>query len=222
MLSAAGAGLAWLFAAAVAAGSAAMVLDIAFRSSEAIEGVSPLTLAVAVTASVMGAAGAAAVVITRDRDLALLSAAASILLVAALALSIFGILVLPLIVATIIVLGRRSSGRRRTALALISGPAIAIGLAVLLAIWVQPPLVECGERRVTTTSRPWWDGGSSSGASSFSKSGANVSTGSIATPSGRYEYLCEGGKLTHFRRAGGQSDPPGTPEQTAVRPPSPR
>lgn len=212
MLSAAPSGLAWLFAAAVAVSSAVMVLDVARRSGEAIEAVSPTTLSVAVTASLAAMAGAAAVVITRDRDLALLSAAGSILVVGALALStIFGILVVPLIVATIIVLGRRSSGRRGIGVALISGPAIALGLAVLLAIWVQPPLVECGETGVTTTSRPWWDSSSGSGTSSISKSGANVSTGSIETPSGTYEYGCEGGKLTKFRPTGGQADQPGTP-----------
>ncbi len=211
MLSAAPSGLAWLFAVAVAVSSAVMVLDVARRSGEAIEAVSPPTLSVAVTASLAAMAGAAAVVITRDRDLALLSAAGSILVVGALALSIFGILVVPFIVATIIVFGRRSSGRRGIGVALISGPAIALGLAVLLAIWVQPPLVECGETGVTTASRPWWDSSSGSGTSSISKSGANVSTGSIETPSGTYVYGCEGGKLTKFRPTGGQADQPDTP-----------
>jgi hypothetical protein len=123
-----------------------------------------------------------------------------LIIVAVLALFSVGILVLPLAVLTLIVLGRRASGRHRLAIPLLAGPAAAVGLTVVFGIWVQPPLIECHEHGVSTNSRPWWGSAGGSGSGELSPSGGSVATGSIETPSGRYVYRCEGRTLTEFQR----------------------
>ena len=178
-----------------------MVTSLIGRADEAVEAVSPLTLGVAVAGSVFALAGVSVLAMSRHRDLVLLSATASLLMIAAvLALFSVGILVLPLAVVTLVVLARRTSGRRGLAVPLLAGPAVALGLVVLFVIWVQPPLVECHERGVSATGRPWWGSGGSSGGEELTSSGVSVATGSIDTPSGRYVYRCEGSTLTEFRR----------------------
>ena len=175
-----------------------MITDIARRSDEPIEAVTPLTLRIAAAGAVLAVAGAVALATNRNRDLGLLSVAACVLMVSVLALSIFGVLVLPVIVLTIVILGRRASGRRGVARALAAGPAVAVGVAALLVIWVQPPLVECHENGVSSTGRPWWNTSSGSGTSSISD--VATSSGTIETPSGTYAYRCEGDTLVEFRR----------------------
>jgi hypothetical protein len=193
----------WGVAATIVVTEAAMVASLVGRAGEAIEAVSPLTLGVAVWASVLALVGASVLALSRHRDLVLLSATASMLMiVAVLALFSIGILVLPLAVVTFVLLVRRTSGRRGLAVPLLAGPAVAVGLAVLFVIWVQPPLVECHEHGVSGTSRPWWGSGGSggSGGGEVTPSGVSVATGSIDTPSGRYLYRCEGSTLIEFRR----------------------
>jgi hypothetical protein len=191
----------WAVAAAVVVTEAAMVTSLVGRAGEAIEAVSPLTLGVAVGGSVLALVGATVLAMSRHRDLVLLSATASMLMiVAVLALFSVGFLALPLAVVTLVLLGRRTSGRQGLAVPLLAGPAVAVGLAVLFVIWVQPPLVECREHGVSGTSRPWWGSGSGSGSGEVSPSGVSVATGSIETPSGRYVYRCEGRTLIEFRR----------------------
>lgn len=191
----------WAVAAAVVVTEAAMVTSLAGRADQAIEAVSPLTLGVAVGGSVLALVGATVLAVSRHRDLVLLSATASILIiVAVLALFSVGFLALPLAVGTLVLLGRRTSGRRGVAVPLLAGPAVAVGLAVLFVIWVQPPLVECHEHGASSTSRPWWGSGSGSGNAEVTPSGVSVATGSIETPSGRYVYRCEGATLIEFRR----------------------
>ena len=179
-----------------------MVTSLVGRAGEAVEAVSPLTLGVAIGASVLALVGASGLALSRNRDLVLLSATTSLLMiVAVLALFSVGILVLPLAIVTVVLLARRTSGRRGLAVPLLAGPAVAVGLAVLFVIWVQPPLVECHEGGVSGASRPWWgSGGGSGGGGEVAPSGASVATGSIDTPSGHYVYRCEGSTLIEFRR----------------------
>ncbi len=198
-------------AAIVVLAAVAMMASVAGRSGEAVEAVSPLTLAMAAGGSALAVLGASALTLNRHRDVALLSAMASTLMaVAVLALFSVGVLVLPLAVVTLVRLVRRASGRRGIAVPLLAGPAIAVGLALLLVIWVQPPLVECQPNGVSQSSRPWWGSGGNSGSGSSSGTGGSgsaelspsgVATGSIETPSGRYVFRCEGGKLVEFRPA---------------------
>lgn len=143
--------------------------------------------------------GASVLAVSRNGDVVLLSATASMLMiVAVLTLFSVGILVLLLAVVTLVLLGRRTSGRRGLTVPLVAGPAAAVGLAVLLVIWVQPPLVECHEHGASASSRPWWSSGNGTGE--VSASGASVATGSIETPSGRYVYRCDGRTLIEFRQ----------------------
>jgi hypothetical protein len=123
-----------------------------------------------------------------------------LMIVAVLALFSVGMLVLPVAVVTLVLLGRRASGRGRLVVPLLAGPAVAVGLTVVFVIWVQPPLVECHEHGVTGNSRPWWESGGGIGSGEVSPSGVSVATGSIETPSGRYVYRCKGPTLTEFRR----------------------
>ena len=193
---------------AVVITTAAMLTSVAGRAGEAVQAVTPLTVGVAVAGSVLAVGGAGALALTRHGDVALLSAAASMLMVVAVA-SLFsvGVLVLPFAVVTLVLLGRRLSERRGLAVALLAGPAVAVGLVVLFVIWVQPPLVECHQHGASGSTRPWWRTGSGAGtgagadSAAVSASSPAVTTGSIETPSGRYVYRCEGGKLTEFRRA---------------------
>lgn len=197
---------AWPVAALTVAAALAMAAGVARRYGDAIEAVTPVTLGVAVTAAAVAVAGGSLLAVSRHRDLALLSTTACVLMVAVVVLSIFGILVLPLVVATVVMLARRATGRRGILVALAAGPPVAAGTAVLLAIWVQPPLVECRDDGVQVSSRPWWDGASGSGTSQGGPAGSGAagstrSTGEVETPSGRYTYRCDGSTLAEFRRA---------------------
>jgi len=183
---------------AVVLAALAMMASLVGRVGEPVEAVSPLTLGVALGASLFALVGASVLATARHHDAALLSAIVSILMIGAV-LSLFsiGIVLLPLAIVTLVLLVRRVQGRKGLAAPLLAGPAVSVGLAVLSVIWVQPPLVECHQNGVGANSRPWW--GSSSGSGEQSPSGG-VATGSIETPSGRYVYRCEGQRLTEFRR----------------------
>lgn len=202
------AGVAQVTAAAVAVVAVLMITSLVRRSSEAVEAVSPTVLAVAAAGSMMALAGAGFLAVSRHRDVTLLSATASLLvLVAVLALFSIGILVLPIAVVMLVILGRRTSGHTSLAAPLLAGATLATGLVVLFAIWVQPPLVRCLEHGASTTSRPWWgisggsySGSGTAGAGGVSPTGAGVATGSMETSSGRYVYRCEGRKLVEFQR----------------------
>lgn len=192
----------WITAAGVIFAVMAMATGLVGRFAEPVEAVTPVTLTVAIFASVVATAGAVSLVKSRNRDLALLSTAASTLSVAKLALSIFGILVLPLVVVTIVALARRAIGRRgvAVAMAVVAGPAVAVGLATVLVIWVQPPLVECRNNGVVSTSRPWWNSSAGSGTSMGSSLGTNSSWGTVTTPGSTYQYRCDANRLVEFRR----------------------
>ena len=177
-----------------------MAVNLVQRSSEPVEAVTPGTLIVALIGAIFATAGATVLALSRDRDITLLSAAASVLVIFVLVLSIFGILVLPFIALAIAALARRATGRRGLAMEVLAGPALAVGLATVLVIWVQPPLVECEDQGVVSTSRPWWNSTSASGTSMGSSSGTDISSGALTTPSGRYEYRCDGDRLVHFRQ----------------------
>jgi hypothetical protein len=189
-----------VLAAAICVLSVAMAVDLARRADVPVEVVTPLTLALAFAACVVVFAGAAAAVATRNGDVAVLAFSASMLLLVAVALTIFGVFVLPFVTAIVVVLARRTAGRRRVALAALSGPVMAAGVAVLLVIWVQPPVVECHEDGVEATSRPWWGSESGSGSSSSAVLGEIISRGSIQTPAGVFEYECRGPVLMEFSR----------------------
>lgn len=194
--------VAWVVAATIVVTAVAMMAGIAGRAGEAIEAVSPLTLGMAAGGTVLAVVGASGLAMSRHRDVALLSAMASTLVIlTALALFSVGILVLPLAVVTLVLLARRVPGRRGLAVPLLAGPAVALGVALLLVIWVQPSLVECQKNGVSQSSRPWWGSGDGRESGSGQLSPSGVATGSIETPSGRYVYRCEGGTLIEFRRA---------------------
>ena len=181
-------------AVAVVVATLAMVASLVGRAGDDVEAVTGWTLAVAIAATVLAATGAAVLATSRDRDVTLLATLASLLVVATMFLSIVGLVVLPFTVAALAALRRRTAGRRDIAAALLAGPTIAVGLAALLVVWVQPPLVECHRNGVTTTGRPWWDTTSGSG----SGTPGGISTGTIDTPSGSYRYRCEGDRLVEF------------------------
>ena len=190
-----------VLAAALSVASISMAIDLARRSDVPVEVVTPLTLTIALGACVVVLAGAAAVAATRSGDVAVLAFSASILLLVAVALTIFGVVVLPFVIGVVLLAARRAVGRHHVATAIFAGPLMAVGIATLLVIWVQPPVVECHEDAVETTSRPWWGSESGSGSSGASVSGASVSRGSLQTPAGSFEYQCDGTVLADFRRS---------------------
>ena len=181
-----------------------MTASIADRSDVPVEAISGTTVAVAVGAAAVVAAGLIALAVTKNRDVLLLSALATVLLLLTIAgLFSIGIVVLPFTIGAIYLLVRRSSGRRGLSPALVAGPAISVALSVLWIIWIQEPLVQCGQGGVTTTSRPWWNNASSSGQSTSGHVDRElVTTGTIETPAGKYVFRCTDGKLTQFRHIG--------------------
>ena len=189
-----------VLAAAIGVASVAMAVDLLNRADVPVEVVTPPTLAIAIGASLIALGGAATMGATRHGDVAVLGFAASMLLLMAVALTIFGVLVLPLVIAVVIVIVRRVAGRQGIPVALLAGPAAAVGIAMLFVIWVQPPVVECLADGVRVTSRPWWSSDSGSGESGTAVSGVSTSTGFIDTPAGEFEYTCRGDRLAEFRR----------------------
>ena len=182
--------------------SVSMAASLADRADVPVEAVSGTTLTVAFAAVILVGAGVIILATTKNRDIVLLSGVSVLLLLLTIAgLFSIGVLVLPFTVGAIFLLVRRSSGRSGLAGALLAGPAIAVGLSVLWVVWVQPPLVECGESGATTNSRPWWNSGGESGEGSISgEGGPQVSRGTLDTPSGRYVFSCRGRELVQFRR----------------------
>ena len=85
-----------------------------------------------------------------------------------------------------------------------SGVAAGAGGLMVLLVILQSPAVECREAGTTSNSGPWWieSSGSSSGASHGSgEEVEGVARGSTQVGDRRYEYTCEGGRLTTFRRS---------------------
>ncbi len=199
-----GSALAGLLAGGLLLVSVLMAASIADRSDVPVEAISGTTVTVAIGAAVLVGIGVIAFTVTKNRDIVLLSALSMLLLLLTIAgLFSIGILVLPLTMGAIYLLIRRASGRNGLTRALLAGPAIAIGLSVLWVVWVQPPLVECTDAGASTSSRPWWTSGGSSGeGSSGMQSGGVVTSGTLNTPSGRYVFRCTDGELTQFRRIG--------------------
>lgn len=199
-----GSALAGLLAGGVLLVSVSMAASIADRSDIPVEAISGTTVAVALGAVVLVAIGVIAFAVTKNRDIVLLSALSMMLLLLTIAgLLSIGIFVLPFTIGAIYLVVRRASGRAGLTRALLAGPAIAIGLSLLWVVWIQPPLVECNQSGVTTHSRPWWNSGSSSGEGGSSVGGsAEVSRGTVETPSGRYVFTCRGEELVQFRRIG--------------------
>lgn len=200
-----GSALAGLLAGGLLLVSVSMAASIADRSDVPVEAVSGTTVAVALAAVALVGIGVIAFAVTKNRDIVLLSALAMLLLLLTIAgLFSIGILVLPFTIGAIYLLIRRASGRAGLTRSLLAGPAIAVGISVLWVVWVQPPLVECNESGVSTSSRPWWGSGGESGEGSMSvESGREVSRGTLDTPSGRYIFSCRDGELIQFRRIGG-------------------
>ena len=201
-----GGALAGLLAGGLLLVSVWMAASIADRSDVPVEAISGTTVTVALGAVVLVAIGLIALAVTKNRDIVLLSGLSMMLLLLTVAgLFSIGVLVLPFTIGAIYLLIRRASGRTGLTRALLAGPAIALGLSVLWVVWVQPPLVECTESGVTTSSRPWWSSGGESGEGSMSvESGQQVSGGTMDTPSGRYVFSCRGDELIQFRRIGGR------------------
>ena len=184
--------------------AASMAASIADRADVPVEAVSATTVTVAVGAVILVGAGVLAFALSKSRDIVLLSAAATFLILLSIAgLFSIGLLVLPFAVGAVFLLVRRSSGRGGLVPSLFAGPAIAVGLSLLFVVWVQPPVVECTEGGASTNSRPWWSEGTSSGEETSVQGGAGrASSGSIETPSGRYVFRCTDGELTQFRPIG--------------------
>ena len=181
-----------------------MAASIADRSDVPVEAISRTMVTVALVAVVLVAIGVISFAVTKNRDIVLLSGLSMLLVLVTIAgLFSVGILVLPFTIGAIYLLIRRASGRTGLVRALLAGPVIAIGLSVLWVIWVQPPLVECNESGVTTSSRPWWGSGGESGEGSGSVAGGGqISRGTLQTPGGRYVFSCRGDELIQFRRIG--------------------
>ena len=179
--------------------AASMTVGVIGRAGTPVEMVTPTVIAVAVGGALLVAGGVLLLGITTERDIALLALLSSALIVTTvLGLFSVGIVVLPFAIASVVLLVRRASGRERLAIPLLTGPVVVVGLAVVLVIWVQSPVVECRDDGVATSSRPWWSGGGSSGSSTSSRD--RVTTGSVETPDGSYFFRCEGSELTRFER----------------------
>lgn len=203
---AAGAAAAGLVGGALLLGATVMTASIVDRSDVPVEAVSATTVAVSIAAALLVVAGVVVMALTKHRDVLLLAAAATILvLLSVVGLFSIGVLVAPFAVGAIYLLLRRSAGRTGLVLPLVAGPVIAVGLSILLIVWIQPPLVECRDGGAATSSRPWWSTGTSSGQGSSSVAGTeDASTGTLETPWGSYVFRCEGSDLTEFRRRGGR------------------
>lgn len=81
-----------------------------------------------------------------------------------------------------------------------AGVAMTVGLAMVLLVALQGPVVECGRSGVSSNSGPWWVGSQSSYSSSSSLSPDGRASGTVQVGDRHYAYACDAGRLTRFER----------------------
>jgi hypothetical protein len=84
---------------------------------------------------------------------------------------------------------------------LAAGTAITIGAAMVLAVVMQGPAVECRESGVSSSSGPWWVSSPSSSSGSGTGTAGGRFSGTTQIGGHRYTYACAGGRLMRFERA---------------------
>lgn len=161
-----------------------------------------VVVAVVVAVGASLAAAAAAVRSTRP-DLAILSAAATfLLLLAVVGMLSIGILVLPFaVVAIVLTTTRASSAGRAGARGLVAGPVMAVALALVSLVAVQGPLVRCGrDGSVSTTTPLWWTGSSthSGSSSAVAPDGTTAHRGEIRVGDRTARFECTDDTVTRF------------------------
>ena len=86
-----------------------------------------------------------------------------------------------------------------------AGMAMTVGAVMVVFVVIQGPVVECGERGVSSSSGPWWVPSPSTSSSSGSSIGGPGGGFSGTTQVGdrHYSYTCAGARLSRFQRADG-------------------
>jgi hypothetical protein len=150
-------------------------------------------------AALIAIGGAVALMFAREPGVAILGALATLLFVVGLlALASVGALLLLASATIVVVMARR--WRAHGTSAVLSGGVASLGLAVVLVVSSQPPVVDCSDHDgVQGSSRAWW-GGSRGGAHSGIESSSPDGTvsGTITAGSRNYSYTCRDGRLVTF------------------------
>jgi hypothetical protein len=193
-----------LLAGAVIAGVVVMTVRTVRHAREPVYELPVLAVVTVCVAAVIAIGGAVALMNAREPGVAILSALATLLFVfGLLGLASVGALLL-LASATIVVLMARRWRAHGDASAVLGGGIASLGLAVVLVVSSQPPVVDCLDHGVKTSSRSWWGagrGGPHSGDGSSAPDG--TVSGSITAGSRNYSYTCRDGQLVTFTEGSG-------------------
>jgi hypothetical protein len=191
-----------LLSGAVAVVAVVMALRTVAHANEPVYDLPAIAVVTVCVATAVVVGGAIAMARSRQPHLALLSALSMLLfVVGVLAILSIGILLLIAAVAVLVVLVHQSRANLDRA-AVLGGAVSSFGLVAVLVVSLQPPIVECLDSGVRTTSRAWWGGsgaGSGSGTASFDPD-SNTASGTITVGSSVYSYTCRDGRLSTFSK----------------------
>jgi hypothetical protein len=190
-----------LVGAAVVAGVVVLTLETVRHARQPVYELPVLAVVTVCVAAVIAIGGAVALMLAREPGVAVLSALATLLFVfGLLALASVGALLL-LASVTIVVLMARRWRAHGDASAVVSGGIASLALAVVLVVSSQPPIVDCLDHGVQTSSRAWWGAGRGGPHSGFGSSTPDGTvSGSITTGSRNYSYTCRDGRLVTFAK----------------------
>jgi hypothetical protein len=82
----------------------------------------------------------------------------------------------------------------------VAGTAMTVGAAMVLAVVMQGPAVECGTSSVSSSSGPWWVRAPSSSSGSGSGTAGGGFSGTTQVGEHRYAFACAEGRLTRFEQ----------------------
>ena len=102
-----------------------------------------------------------------------------------------------ILAAALVALAAVALGARGVA----AGIAMTVGAAMVAAVLLQGPVVECRGSSVSTSSGPWWLPSPSSSSGSATSSAGGGFSGTTQVGDHQYAYTCVGERLTRFERA---------------------
>lgn len=85
------------------------------------------------------------------------------------------------------------------------GTAMTVGAAMVLAVMMQGPAVECRESSVSSNSGPWWVPSPSSSSGSGTGVAGGRFSGTTQVGDHHYAYVCADGRLMRFERVNSSS-----------------
>ena len=165
------------------------------HSGQAVYGVTPVAVVVALAATALALLGAGGMVAVRRHDVALLSALLGLVMaLGVLALFSVGLLFVVAGLGLAVFLARRASGCGPWPV--MSGMAMAVGLGIPAFVALQPPMVSCRSNGVSINSSIW--AGGASAVSGTGSSSPDHSRGTFTQGADTYSFTCRDGRLVEF------------------------